>query len=130
MPILHGHLIRPGVRVSRWNAANRCAPFVDDLQPERRPALRPDSPGAAADHRVTVLSGRPVAALNAPASNADPLLMPRDRITVFDLQSSRDRVIKPLPTIQAAIQHCVAGRSRAVSTAALNARRGIRSRAA
>ena len=36
------------------------------------------------------------AALEAPGSKADVQLLPRDRITVFDLQSSRDRVIKPL----------------------------------
>ncbi len=36
------------------------------------------------------------AALQAPGSAADLPLMPRDRITVFDLQSSRDRVDAPL----------------------------------
>jgi polysaccharide biosynthesis/export protein len=48
------------------------------------------------DRRVTVLSADLDAALRAPGSDADPPLMARDRITVFDLQSSRDRVIHSL----------------------------------
>jgi protein involved in polysaccharide export with SLBB domain len=81
---------QPGMRLSDAIRS------VDDLRPNAdlhyiliRRELLPD-------RRVTVLSADLVAALNAPGSDADPLLMPRDRITVFDLQSSRDRVIKPL----------------------------------
>src|SRR5256885_1840533 len=48
------------------------------------------------DRRVTVLSADLAAALHAPGSPADVPLMALDRITVFDLQSSRDRVIQPL----------------------------------
>jgi len=48
------------------------------------------------DRRVTVLSADLAAALHAPGSPADVPLMALDRITVFDLQSSRDKVIKPL----------------------------------
>jgi polysaccharide export outer membrane protein len=48
------------------------------------------------DRRVTVLSADLAAALQAPGSPADVPLMALDRITVFDLQSSRDRVIQPL----------------------------------
>jgi polysaccharide export outer membrane protein len=48
------------------------------------------------DRRVTVLSADLAAALQAPGSPADVPLMALDRITVFDLQSSRDRVIRPL----------------------------------
>jgi hypothetical protein len=33
---------------------------------------------------------------NAPGSAKDVLLMPRDRIAVFDLESSRERIIRPL----------------------------------
>jgi protein involved in polysaccharide export with SLBB domain len=36
------------------------------------------------------------AALAAPGSSADVLLMPRDQITVFDLSSSRDRIVQPI----------------------------------
>jgi len=48
------------------------------------------------DRRVAVLSADIDAALRAPGSASDVPLMARDRITVFDLQSSRDRVIHPL----------------------------------
>lgn len=48
------------------------------------------------DRHVVVLSADLDAALKAPDSAANILLKPRDRITVFDLQSSRDRVIQPL----------------------------------
>ncbi|MBV9344114.1 MAG: SLBB domain-containing protein [Gammaproteobacteria bacterium] len=48
------------------------------------------------DRRITVLSADLAAALRAPGSPADIELMPRDRITVFDLASARDQVIQPL----------------------------------
>ncbi len=48
------------------------------------------------NRRVTVLSADLAAALQAPGSPADVPLMALDRIMVFDLQSSRDRVIRPL----------------------------------
>ena len=50
----------------------------------------------APDRRIEVLSADLAAALAAPGSPADLLLMPRDRITVFDLSSSRTRVIDSL----------------------------------
>jgi polysaccharide export outer membrane protein len=69
---------------------------VDDLQPNadlHYVLIRRESPP---DRRVTVLSADLVAALQNRGSDADVPLMARDRITVFDLQSSRDRVIQPL----------------------------------
>lgn len=48
------------------------------------------------DRRVAVLSADLAAALRAPGSAADVQLMPRDVITVFDLESSREYVIRPL----------------------------------
>jgi polysaccharide biosynthesis/export protein len=69
---------------------------VDDLKPNAdlhyiliRRELSPD-------RHITVLSADLAAALNAPDSDANVPLMARDRITVFDLQTSRDRVIQPL----------------------------------
>lgn len=50
------------------------------------------------DRRIVVLSADLAAALRTPGSDADVPLMPRDRITVFDLFSGRDRVIQPLMT--------------------------------
>jgi polysaccharide biosynthesis/export protein len=48
------------------------------------------------DRRITVLSADLDRALRAPDSPANVQLMPRDRITVFDLQSGRDRIIEPV----------------------------------
>lgn len=48
------------------------------------------------DRRIEVLSADVAAALAAPGSQADVTLMPRDQITVFDLSSSRDRIIAPI----------------------------------
>ena len=69
---------------------------VDDLRPNadlHYILIRRELPP---DQRVAVLSADLTAALQAPGSAADVPLMARDRITVFDLQSSRDRVIRPL----------------------------------
>jgi protein involved in polysaccharide export with SLBB domain len=69
---------------------------VDDLKPNadlRYILIRRELPP---DRRITVLSADLTAALRDPDSAADPPLMARDRIMVFDLQSSRDRVIRPL----------------------------------
>jgi polysaccharide export outer membrane protein len=69
---------------------------VDDLKPNadlHYVLIRRELPP---DRRVTVLSADLTAALNQPGSDADPPLMARDHIMVFDLQSSRDRVIQPL----------------------------------
>src|SRR5438105_4795744 len=69
---------------------------VDDLKPSadlHYVLIRRELPP---DRRITVLSADLAAALHAPGSSADLALMALDRITVFDLQSSRDRVIQPL----------------------------------
>jgi polysaccharide export outer membrane protein len=49
-----------------------------------------------ADRRVSVFSADLARALSAPGSDADILLEARDQITVFDLESGRDHVIRPL----------------------------------
>jgi polysaccharide biosynthesis/export protein len=81
---------RPGMRLTDAIRS------VDDLRPNadlHYILIRRELPP---DRRITVLSADLAAALQAPGSPADLQLMPRDRITVFDLQSSRDRVIQPL----------------------------------
>ena len=50
------------------------------------------------NREIAVLSADLGAALTQPGSPADVLLMPRDRIIVFDLESSRDHIIKPILT--------------------------------
>jgi protein involved in polysaccharide export with SLBB domain len=69
---------------------------VDDLKPNadlHYVLIRRELPP---DRRIVVLSADLAAALNAPDSDANVPLLARDRLTVFDLQSSRDRVIQPL----------------------------------
>ena len=69
---------------------------VDDLKPNadlHYALIRRELPP---DGRISVLSADLAAAWQAPGSPADVALMARDRIMVFDLQSSRDRVIQPL----------------------------------
>jgi polysaccharide biosynthesis/export protein len=51
---------------------------------------------AGPDRRVSVLSADLAAAFTQPRSDADPPLQPRDRVYVFDLASSRDRVVAPI----------------------------------
>jgi len=48
------------------------------------------------ERRVSVLSADLAAALRAPGSEDDVALAPRDQLTVFDLQSGRDRVVSAL----------------------------------
>jgi polysaccharide export outer membrane protein len=60
------------------------------------------------DRRVSVLSADLDAALAGPGSDADVRLMPRDQITVFDLEPGRERVIKSLMDelrLQSSIEH-------------------------
>jgi protein involved in polysaccharide export with SLBB domain len=50
----------------------------------------------APDHKIVALSADLVAALAAPGSADDVALAPRDQITVFDIDSSRDRIVNTL----------------------------------
>jgi polysaccharide biosynthesis/export protein len=81
---------RPGLRLSNVISS------VDDLQPNadlHYLLVRRESPS---DRHLSVFSVDLAAALKAPGSAADLVLMPRDRITVFDLASGRDHVIQPV----------------------------------
>jgi protein involved in polysaccharide export with SLBB domain len=51
---------------------------------------------SGADRKVEARSADLVAALAQPGGAADIVLMPRDRIIVFDLATGRERIIKPL----------------------------------
>jgi polysaccharide export outer membrane protein len=48
------------------------------------------------DRRIEAISANLASAWAHPDTAADPVLMPRDEITVFDLSSSRDRIIQPI----------------------------------
>jgi polysaccharide biosynthesis/export protein len=69
---------------------------VDQLRPNadiHYVLIRRESPP---DRQVSVLSADLGLALASPGTAADPELMARDRITVFDLASGRDHVIQPV----------------------------------
>lgn len=94
---LEGHVFRPGAVA--WHAGLRISdvlPSVDELKPNADLGyvlIRRELPP---DRRLTVLSADLAAALKAPGSRADVVLAPRDRIIVFDAQSSRREIIDPL----------------------------------
>jgi polysaccharide biosynthesis/export protein len=95
--ILQGHVYtagpyayRPGMRLTDIIRT------VDDLKPGadlHYVLIRRELPP---DRHIVVLSADLAAALAAPGSNSDVTLMPRDQVTVFDLSSSRDRIIQPI----------------------------------
>jgi polysaccharide biosynthesis/export protein len=69
---------------------------VDDLRPNadlHYVLVRRENPP---NRDITAVSADLAAALRNPGSAADIILMPRDRITVFDLEPSRERIIRPL----------------------------------
>jgi polysaccharide biosynthesis/export protein len=95
--ILQGHVYtagpyayKPGMRLTDIIHS------VDDLEPSadlHYVLIRRELPP---DRRIEVLSADLAGALAAPGSKADVTLMPRDQITVFDLSSSRDRIVQPI----------------------------------
>ena len=95
--LVQGHVFAQGVVAYRDGLRlSDAIHSIDELQPNadiHYLLIRRELPP---DRRVAVVSADLAAALRAPGSSADILLMPRDRITVFDLVSSRDRVIQSL----------------------------------
>jgi len=95
--LLQGYLFSPGTFA--WRPGIRLTDVVhsvDELRPDadiHYLLIRRESPP---EDRVSVVSADLAAALAAPGSAADVELMPRDRIMAFDLQSGRDREIRPV----------------------------------
>lgn len=95
--LLQGHLFAPGTMAYRDGMRlSDVIHSVDELQPNADIHYILIRRELAPDRRIVALSADLAAALQAPGSKADPLLMARDRITIFDLESGRDRVIQPL----------------------------------
>ncbi len=94
---VEGHVFRPGLVA--WREGLRLSDVIgsiDELKPNAdlgyvlvRRELPPD-------RRVAVVSADLAAVLRAPGSRADIQLAPRDRITVFDAESSRRVLLDPL----------------------------------
>jgi polysaccharide export outer membrane protein len=95
--VVQGHLYAPGTFA--YHQGIRLSEVIHSVE-----ELRPDADihyllirrEVPPDRRIAVVSADLAAALRAPGSAADLELMPRDRITVFDLASGRDRVIQPV----------------------------------
>jgi protein involved in polysaccharide export with SLBB domain len=95
--LLQGHVFnpqavayRPGMRLTD------VVHSVDELRPNadlHYVLIRRELPP---DRRIAAFSADLGAALALPGGPADVQLMPRDRVTVFDLESGRDRIIRPL----------------------------------
>jgi protein involved in polysaccharide export with SLBB domain len=95
--LVQGYVFAPGAFA--WRQGIRLSGVirsVDELRPNADLHYLLIRREAAADRHITVLSADLAAALSAPGSQADVELMPRDRITVFDLASGRDHVIQPV----------------------------------
>jgi protein involved in polysaccharide export with SLBB domain len=94
---LQGYVYRP--KYFAWREGLRLSTVVnsvDELRPgadEHYLLIRRELPP---NRRISVLSADLAVALHAPGSAADITLMPRDTITVFDLQTGRENVIQPL----------------------------------
>jgi polysaccharide biosynthesis/export protein len=94
---LQGNVYAPGAY--EYHSGMRLTDIVrsvDDLKPNsdlHYVLIRRETPP---DRRIDVISADYAAALAAPGSAADPVLMPRDEITVFDLSSSRDLIVQPI----------------------------------
>jgi polysaccharide biosynthesis/export protein len=95
--VLQGHVFTPGNYAYRQGMhLSDVIRSVDDLQPNadlHYLLIRRELPP---DRRITVLSADLAAALKAPGSKADLVLLPRDQIMVFDLASGRDHIIQPV----------------------------------
>jgi protein involved in polysaccharide export with SLBB domain len=95
--ILQGYVYRP--KYLAWHQGLRISeviPSIDDLKrdaDEHYLLIRRETPP---NRIISVLSTDLAAALRDPGSALDTPLMPRDTITVFDLQTSREFVIRSL----------------------------------
>jgi polysaccharide export outer membrane protein len=94
---VEGHVFRPGP--TSWREGLRLTdviPSVDELRPNadiNYVLIRRELPP---DRRISAISADLSEALRNPSSAANVLLRPRDRIIVFDFESGRTEIIKPL----------------------------------
>jgi polysaccharide export outer membrane protein len=95
--VVQGHVYTPGAFAFHPGIhLSDVIHSVDELKPNadiHYVLIRRELPP---NRRITVLSADLAMALVSPRSKADVELQPRDRITVFDLASGRDRVIQPV----------------------------------
>jgi protein involved in polysaccharide export with SLBB domain len=94
---LDGHVLRPmSVQYRSGLRLTDVIRSADELKPnadQRYVLIRREEPGT---RRIQALSADLGAAWVAPDSNANPLLAPRDRIFVFDMETGRDAILDPI----------------------------------
>jgi len=94
---LDGHVLRPtSVQYRNGLRLTDVIPSSDELKPnadQQYVLIRREEPGT---RRVRALSADLGAAWRAPATTANPLLAPRDRIYVFDLETGRRAILDPI----------------------------------
>lgn len=94
---IQGYVFTPGAVA--WHPGMKLTDAihsVDDLRPDadlHYVLIRREVPP---DRHIVAISADLAAALARPAATANVPLMARDEVTVFDLQSGRDRIIQPL----------------------------------
>lgn len=94
---LEGHVHRPGGQQHR--PGMRLTDLIgslDELQPRADLHYVLIRRETGPERKVSVVSADLAAAFKAPASEANVVLQARDRVHVFDLASSRDRVVAPI----------------------------------
>jgi protein involved in polysaccharide export with SLBB domain len=94
---LQGYLYRP--RDFAWHPGLRLSQVItstDELEPNADQHYLLIKRELPPNRQIAVFSADLVAALAAPGSASDTVLMPRDVIRVFDLQNSRQYVMQPL----------------------------------
>ena len=94
---LDGHVLRPtSVQYRSGLRLTDVIPSADELKPnadQRYVLIRREEPGT---RRVQALSADLGAAWRAPTTSANPLLAPRDRVYVFDLETGRRAILDPI----------------------------------
>jgi len=94
---IEGHVLRPAaVQYRSGIRLTDVIPSIADLRPnadQRYVLIRREQVGT---RRTEVLSADLAAAWLAPQSDANPLLSPRDRILIFDLEAGRGPMLEPI----------------------------------
>jgi protein involved in polysaccharide export with SLBB domain len=95
--MLDGHVLRPAsVQYRTGLRLTDVIPSADELKPNADQHYVLIRREEVATRRVQVLSADLTAAWRAPGTAANPLLAPRDRVYVFDLETGRRAILDPI----------------------------------